>query len=61
MRLRARSLLILVACMALLGMMAFAAACGGSEETTTTVAAATQGTGGTMEAKPHSPSLTPTR
>jgi hypothetical protein len=65
MRLRTRSLLLLVACLALLGMMALVAACGGSEETTTTTAPATDTTasatdtttatteakGGTMEVK----------
>lgn len=58
MRLRTRSLLLLVACLALLGVMAFAAACGGSEETATTTApatdttaAATEVTGGAIDVK----------
>lgn len=67
MKLRIRPLLLLVTCLAVLGVMAFAVACGGGEETstttaapattttaapaTTTTAAAAAATGGTMEVK----------
>ncbi len=49
MRSRTRSLLLLASCLALLGILAFAAACGGSDETTTTAIAATSTTAAATE------------